>query len=40
MGGEQNPPITVYDTSGPYTDPAIKIDIRSGLAPHSAGLDQ
>ena len=33
MGGEQNPPITVYDTSGPYTDPAIKIDIRSGLAP-------
>ena len=26
-----NPPITVYDTSGPYTDPAAKIDIRSGL---------
>jgi phosphomethylpyrimidine synthase len=23
----------VYDTSGPYTDPAVKIDIRSGLAP-------
>jgi phosphomethylpyrimidine synthase len=31
MGGEQNPPIYVYDTSGPYTDPAAKIDIRSGL---------
>ena len=30
-GGEKNPPIWVYDTSGPYTDPAAKIDIRSGL---------
>src|SRR4051812_28947401 len=28
-----NPPITVYDTSGPYTDPDARIDIRSGLAP-------
>jgi len=28
-----NPPILVYDTSGPYTDPAAKIDIRAGLAP-------
>ena len=33
MGGEQNPPITVYDCSGPYTDPAVRIDIRQGLAP-------
>ena len=33
MGGEKNPPIYVYDTSGPYTDPKVKIDIRSGLAP-------
>ncbi len=33
FGAEPNPPITVYDTSGPYTDPAVKIDIRSGLAP-------
>jgi phosphomethylpyrimidine synthase len=31
FGGEQNPPIFVYDCSGPYTDPAAKIDIRSGL---------
>ncbi|PXW88889.1 hydroxymethylpyrimidine synthase [Nitrosomonas sp. Nm84] len=31
MGAEKNPPIWVYDTSGPYSDPAIKIDIRSGL---------
>src|SRR5712692_6425261 len=28
-----NPPITVYDTSGPYTDPEARIDIRKGLAP-------
>ncbi len=28
---EKNPPIHVYDCSGPYTDPAAKIDIRSGL---------
>jgi phosphomethylpyrimidine synthase len=33
MGAEPNPPIYVYDTSGPYTDPDVKIDIRSGLAP-------
>ena len=33
MGHEKNPPIFVYDTSGPYTDPTVKIDIRSGLAP-------
>src|SRR3712207_3930628 len=28
-----NPPILVYDTSGPYTDPAASIDIRRGLLP-------
>ena len=33
FGAEKNPPIFVYDTSGPYTDPAAKIDIRNGLAP-------
>nr|PZN06253.1 MAG: phosphomethylpyrimidine synthase ThiC [Pseudomonadota bacterium] len=31
FGYEKNPPIYVYDTSGPYTDPDVKIDIRSGL---------
>ncbi|MFZ3043052.1 MAG: phosphomethylpyrimidine synthase ThiC [Thiobacillus sp.] len=31
MGGEKNPPIFVYDCSGPYSDPAAKIDIRTGL---------
>ncbi|MCB1939490.1 MAG: phosphomethylpyrimidine synthase ThiC, partial [Rhodocyclaceae bacterium] len=29
---EPNPPIYVYDCSGPYSDPAAKIDIRSGLS--------
>ena len=29
---EPNDPIRVYDTSGPYTDPEIDIDVRKGLA--------
>ncbi|MGZ5081849.1 MAG: phosphomethylpyrimidine synthase ThiC, partial [Usitatibacter sp.] len=33
FGAEANPPVYVYDTSGPYTDPEAKIDIRRGLAP-------
>jgi len=33
FGAEKNPPIFVYDTSGPYTDPTANIDIRNGLAP-------
>ncbi|PRY72247.1 phosphomethylpyrimidine synthase ThiC [Halomonas ventosae] len=28
---EQNPPLLVYDTSGPYTDPDADIDLRKGL---------
>ncbi len=32
-----NPALHVYDTSGPYTDPAAKIDIRKGLAPLREG---
>ncbi|CAN7720438.1 phosphomethylpyrimidine synthase ThiC [Pseudoduganella sp. LjRoot289] len=32
FGHEKNPPIYVYDTSGPYTDPDVQIDIRSGLS--------
>jgi phosphomethylpyrimidine synthase len=28
-----NPPVMVYDTSGPYTDAAVTIDVRKGLAP-------
>ena len=37
FGGEKNPPIYVYDCSGPYSDPAVKIDIRSGLPALRAG---
>jgi phosphomethylpyrimidine synthase len=37
FGHEPNPPLWVYDTSGPYTDPEARIDIRSGLAPLRAG---
>jgi len=29
--------VTVYDTSGPYTDPTAAIDVRKGLAPVRAG---
>lgn len=31
FGGEINAPVTVYDTSGPYTDPNVVIDVRKGL---------
>jgi phosphomethylpyrimidine synthase len=31
FGAENNPPLAVYDTSGPYTDPQATIDIRKGL---------
>jgi phosphomethylpyrimidine synthase len=37
FGSENNPPIWVYDCSGPYTDPSVQIDIRSGLAPLRGG---
>ena len=29
--GEKNPPFYVYDTSGVYTDPNVKIDLTKGL---------
>src|SRR5512133_1252360 len=31
FGVEKNPPVTVYDTSGPYTDPELHLDLRQGL---------
>ena len=33
QGVEGNESVFVYDTSGPYTDPESRIDIRQGLAP-------
>ncbi|MFN7754059.1 MAG: phosphomethylpyrimidine synthase ThiC [Pseudomonadota bacterium] len=41
MGAEHNPPLYVYDTSGPYTDPEARIDIRNGLpALRAAWIDE
>ena len=30
---EENEPVRLYDTSGPYTDPEVTIDVRQGLEP-------
>ena len=30
-GVEENAPVFVYDTSGPYSDPSVTIDVRKGL---------
>jgi len=41
FGADRNPAVYVYDTSGPYTDPAASIDIRSGLPPiRAAWIDE
>ncbi len=37
FGGEENAPLTVYDTSGPYTDPEARIDLSTGLPALRAG---
>jgi len=31
FGGGENAPLAVYDTSGPYTDPEVRIDLVAGL---------
>ncbi len=31
FGAEENPPVTLYDTSGPYTDPDVSVDLTVGL---------
>ncbi len=36
---EPNPPVTVYDTSGPYTDPEAHIDVSEGLAKIKGKMD-
>ena len=35
-----NAPLEVYDTSGPYTDPEARIDLRRGLEPVRTWLDR
>jgi phosphomethylpyrimidine synthase len=36
-GVDENPPVFLYDTSGPYTDPQVAIDLHCGLAPLREG---
>jgi phosphomethylpyrimidine synthase len=31
-GAQPNPDVYIYDTSGPYTDPGVQIDLRAGLS--------
>ena len=31
FGAEENPPIPVYDTSGPFTDPQQRVDLLQGM---------
>ncbi len=33
LGTQENSPVRVYDTSGPYTDPDITLNVREGLPP-------
>jgi phosphomethylpyrimidine synthase len=41
FGAETNPPIPVYDTSGPYTDPNVSVDLLRGLpALREAWIDE
>jgi phosphomethylpyrimidine synthase len=41
FGAERNPPVPVYDTSGPYTDPVVKVDLLKGLGDvRSAWIDE
>ena len=40
FGAESNPPVTLYDTSGPYSDPESEIDLTKGLQPLRSGWIQ
>ncbi|MDE0410740.1 MAG: phosphomethylpyrimidine synthase ThiC [Gammaproteobacteria bacterium] len=41
FGGGLNPPITIYDTSGPYSDPDIQVNLMQGLPPvRAAWIEQ
>jgi len=33
LSDPKTPTVRVYDTSGPYTDPDVDIDVRKGLVP-------
>ena len=41
FGAADNPPVFLYDTSGPYTDPDIAIDVTRGIHPlRDAWIDE
>jgi len=41
FGGGLNPPVTIYDTSGPYSDPDIQVNLMQGLPPvRAAWIEQ
>ena len=37
LSSPAEPKVRVYDTTGPYTDPTVAIDVRKGLAPVRRG---
>jgi len=40
-GEEENPPLAIYDTSGPFTDPDIEVDLLKGMpSVRSAWIDE
>ena len=34
-----NPEVYVYDTSGPFSDPAVEVDLKKGLPPSARAVD-
>ena len=40
FGAEENPPVNVYDTSGPFSDPEVSIDLLRGMPTSAAGLKE
>lgn len=37
FAAEENPPVVIYDTSGPFTDPAVEVNLLKGMPDVRAG---
>ncbi|MEE9358546.1 phosphomethylpyrimidine synthase ThiC [Candidatus Vondammii sp. HM_W22] len=37
FAAEENPPVVIYDTSGPFTDPGVEVDLLKGVPDVRAG---
>ncbi len=37
FAAEENPPVVIYDTSGPFTDPGVEVDLLKGMPDVRAG---